>query len=115
MLDIELAIIDYLKELVEWPVVADVPNPRPERFVRIERTGGSDLERYVDQPTVAVQSWAPTRFEASVMAQDVDALLLDMPGEVMNVMSCERNSLYNFPDPDSKQARYQGVYDFVTE
>lgn len=115
MIDIEAEIIAYLSGVLELPIVADVPNPRPERFVLVERTGGSDLEKYVDCPTVAVQSWAPTRFEASTVSRDVDALLLDMPGEVLNVMSCERNSLYNFPDPDSRQARYQGVYEFITE
>lgn len=116
MVDIEGAVIAYLGDalsLDDCTVYAEVPNPRPEKFVTVERTGGSDLEKFVDQPTLAVQSWAPTRYEASELARDVDALLLDMPGEVINVMGCDRNSLYNFPDPDSRQARYQGVYDLV--
>lgn len=113
MVDIEAAIIAYLREF-DYEAFADVPNPRPDYFITVERTGGGDLEKDIDLPTVAVQSWSPTRYEASLLSKDVDALLLDMPGEVEDVMNCERDTLYNFPDPDSKTARYQGVYNFVT-
>lgn len=115
MLDIEAAVISYLSENLDCKAYASVPNPRPERFVTVERTGGrSEEQSAIDFPTVAVQSWDTTRLRAQRLASEVDALMAAMPFEVTNVMHSERNSLYSFPDPDSEQARYQGVYDLVT-
>lgn len=115
MLDIEAAIIGYLSKHLDCPVYADVPNPRPERFVTVERTGGgSMMNGAVDQPTVAIQSWETTRAKAANLAYDVDDFMAFITNEVTNVMGCSLNSLYNFPDPDSRSARYQGIYDLTT-
>lgn len=115
MVDIELEVIRYLTESLDCTAYAEVPNPRPDRFVTVERTGGTQtLMGAVDRPIVAVQSWERTRREAERLSAEVDALMLAMPLDVMNVMGCDRNSLYNFPDPDSGQSRYQGLYELVT-
>lgn len=115
MIDVEEEIIEYLGENLECEAYAEVPNPRPERFVTVERTGGHLTDNgAIDRPTVAVQTWAESRSEAASLAAKVAQLLLVMPYETVNVMRCECNSLYNFPDPDSRQSRYQGIYDLVT-
>lgn len=115
MLDIERAAIEYLDANLACGVYAEVPNPRPLRFVTVERTGGATDERgAVDRPMLAVQSWDQTRFGASTLSQTVDLLMANMPDEVENVCDCDLNSLYNFPDPDSGQPRYQGLYQLVT-
>lgn len=108
-MNVEAAIISHLRE-GGFDAYADVPNPRPAQFVTVERTGGSS--RYgIDRPTVAVQSWAPTRYEASELAAAVDARMESLV-DVPDVTRCARNSMYNYPDEN--QARYQAVYDLVT-
>lgn len=115
MVDIEREIIAYLTERLDCTAYAEVPNPRPDRFVTVERTGGiQDVYGAVDYPTVAVQSWETSRAKAAALAYDVDQLMLEMPIDVTNVMGSDRNSLYNFPDPDSEQSRYQGIYELST-
>lgn len=108
----EAWLVSHLSERLGVPAYAEVPGDRPERFVTVERTGGSS-EPFRDLPTVAVQCWAQTRYEASEMARrSRDACLdyMDEPG----VSRVEVTSMYDFPDPDSRQPRYQLVVELVT-
>lgn len=115
MMDIEATVIAYLTERLDCTAYAEVPNPRPERFVTVERTGGTQtLMGAVDRPSVAVQSWEASRAKAQALASTVDALMLSMPLEVENVFDCDRSGPYNYPDPDSRQSRYQAIYELVT-
>lgn len=91
----------------------DVPKERPDRFLTVERTGGPEGQ-ITGTPTLAIQVWAEHRFEAGDMARLVagvvrSAVVLPWVGRV------GIQSIYNFPDPDSKQARYQIVVELVTK
>lgn len=114
-MDIEEIIARYLGARLDMPVSADVPSGEtyPDRFVTFERTGGSFDEKVIDHSTVAIQCWGESRYDAKNLAYDVDTLLRYMPCIEENVMSADRNSLYNFPDPESRKARYQIVYEFI--
>ncbi|KAA8826844.1 hypothetical protein EMO92_01360 [Bifidobacterium reuteri] len=85
----------------------EVPADRPQRFVTVERVGGNELE-YSSHPTIAVQVWAETRWQASQLATGlVLPRLLDLdtldPIAAVNV-----ESVINFPDPGPPfQPRYQ--------
>lgn len=115
MLDAIAALIPYLEGAVGCPAYARVPRERPDRFVTLQRTGGAaEVHGLIDRPTMAVQSWAPTETEAYDLAAAVDAAMLRAPDHVRNLMSCERNTLHDFPDPDSRLPRYQGLYELVT-
>jgi hypothetical protein len=111
-MDIEEQVVSFL---VTRGFVAstDVPNPRPAKFVTVERTGGGRDNIVVDRPTVAIQSWAKTRKEAADQAYGIDAIIPDMV-EIEDISRVERNSFYNFPDETGNNARYQIVVDFVT-
>ena len=108
-MNVEALIVEHLNQ-GGFKAYADVPANRPAEFVTVERTGGASDA--LDRPTVAVQSWASTRYAASELAIKVDAC---MKGIVMNtdVAKVSRNTLYNYPD-ESGHPRYQAVYDLVT-
>lgn len=111
-MDVEKAIIDYLKSKgIE--AFADVPKPRPAEFVTVERTGGPCDSVRVDRPTVAIQAWAQSRYEASSLMYQIDSHMRDIAVGTNGIMQCKRNSLHNWPD--EKQPRYQAVYDLVTQ
>lgn len=85
----------------------EVPADRPKRFVTIERVGGNELE-YSSHPTIAVQVWAETRWQAAQLATGtllprlLDLDLLD-PIAAVTV-----ESVIDFPDPGPPpQPRYQ--------
>ncbi len=85
----------------------DVPSARPKTFVTVERLGGS-VDQFVDRASLAVQAWESSRARAAALA---DRLVGVVESAVLlpEVAGAEVSTLYNFPDPDSRQARYQLV------
>ena len=110
-MNIETALIEYLKEC-GFDAYANVPVERPEEFVTVERTGGSHDAVAIDRPVVAIQCWASSRLDASILSYNVNSAMLRCDAEGVMKVSC--NSLYNFPDGESGMSRYQAVYDIVT-
>lgn len=93
--------------------VADVPEQRPVSFVTVELTGGpSGL--HLSRPTVAVQCWAPDRAKASDLAYEIAGILKSLATHP-NIGRVDVQSIYNFPDPDSGQPRYQLTVSLVTK
>lgn len=104
-MNIEKEIIQYLSdEMPEIPVYADVPNPRPDTMVSIERTGGVSDSIVIDRPQISIMCWAPSRLEASELAYRVDKIIRDWDN--LHVVDIERSGLFNFPDADGSP-RYQ--------
>lgn len=95
------------------PVSMDVPRNRPTKFVTVERTGGPG-DRFRDFPALAVQAWAGTRLEASELADDLVPILRGL-ANTEHIHRVSVDSVYNFPDPESRQGRYQIVLTLVTK
>lgn len=108
--DIEAAMVAWLNANFGCEAATEVPNPRPKRFVSVERTGGPS-DRFTDSPTVALQCWAPTRAEAADMACRLRDMLPSFVYEA-NIREVGVNSLANFPAADSP--RYQLVVNIRT-
>lgn len=107
----EIAVISYLSDAIpDVNVSADLPNPRPEKAITIERTGGAENSIVLDHPTIAIQCWANTRLEAALLADEVDKAMRvwDNP----SVPDVQRSGKYNFPD-EYGNPRYQLVYDLI--
>ena len=108
---IELTVLNYLSEKLTVPVYMETPEEIPESYVLIAKNGGG-MENQIWSAMFAVQSIAPTLYDAAVLNETVIAAMLAMPDET-EVSKCGLNSDYNFTDPDSKQYRYQAVFDIV--
>lgn len=111
--DIEECLKNWLAEKTGCPCFADVPSDRPEQFITIERTGG-EASLGKDEPLLAVQTWAPTRADASALALRTRNALVLQACEILQILKCNVTSIYNFPDPDSRQARYQLDVELIT-
>lgn len=90
----------------------EVPNPRPERFVSIERTGGGVTGIVLDNPTVAIQCWAPDESRGCRDGVQPSRDMLPSFKYEANVRAVLINSIASFPAPDSP--RYQIVADIKT-
>lgn len=115
MKDIEALLVEYLSETLDIPVAADVPEVMPDEFISLERTGGQFNQMVLDNPSVAIQVWSTSRASAKNRAYEVDRLVRAMTDVYTDVVRADRNSLYNFPDPGAKKARYQIVFDFIIQ
>ena len=108
-MNVEQSLIKLLKAK-KWDAYASVPNPMPSTaFIVVERTGGGSRDK-VDHPMLAVQCWADGRKAAADMADAVRIDLESLTG-TGGFGAVTVQSIYNWPDPQSRRARYQLTVD----
>lgn len=108
---IETIVLDYLSEALSVPVSMEVPEDPPKQFVVIEKTGGGE-KNHIKSATLAIQSIAPSLYEAAVLNEDVKNAMDGIA--VLNAIGrSSLNSDYNFTDTASKRYRYQAVFDLI--
>lgn len=111
--DAETAVIDYLTtQLVGVPVAGKVPNPRPARFVRVERVGGARETRVSDAARFVVEAWAATDAEAAQLLNTTRAHLFDVEGHLFG--ADEYGGPARLPDPLSNMSRYTASFTIRT-
>ena len=116
----EITTID--PSFVDVQVASQVPNPRPEQWVRVQRAGGTMRNRVVDEPLVIVEAWAPSAPRAYALAAAARVVITPVIAElevaaVIHELSrqvtaaghigdvVEVGGLTNLPDPDSRNPR----------
>jgi hypothetical protein len=116
MNNIEKIVYDYLNAegltaYMEFPESDPVPAEVPVNFVVIQKTGSGWRDRLLEA-TLAIQSYAPTQYEASELNL---SLIETMLGIVTRdeVAKITLNSDYEFTDTERKRPRYQAVFDIV--
>lgn len=107
---IELTIKEYLEENLDVPVFLEAPEKAPPIFVVFEKTG-SGKENYLKSSTFAFQSYGPSLYEAAKLNERVKRAVEDLIS-TPEFARVQLNSDYNFTDTETRQYRYQAVYDF---
>ncbi len=91
-------------------VKTKTPNPRPEEFYVVRRTGGPWRDIVTDVPTIVVESWAQDKPTAAAMAQLARGLLHLASGTVVDGVAIYKVDEFSgpgdLPDPLSGQPRY---------
>ena len=108
---IETIVLDYLSSVLPEPCSLEVPERPPALFVVLEKTGSSS-ENYINTASFAVQSYAPSLFEAAELNERVKAAMDDLI-QLPDIFSSDLDSDYNFTDTSTKRYRYQAVYDII--
>jgi hypothetical protein len=106
---IELIVKNYLSTKLEIPIVFEHQKNLPKRFILIQKTSGS-RENFLNSSTIAIQSYAESMFEAAKLNEKIKNLMYDLI-TVDEVSSVDLNSDYNFTDTETKQYRYQAIFD----
>lgn len=106
---IETILFDYLSQTASVPVYMMRPPTPPYKYIILEKTG-STRSNYIDSATIAVQSYAPTLYEAAELNEEAKELMLNAV-ELPEVSSSKLRTDYNFTNTASKQPRYQAVFD----
>lgn len=81
----------------------------PESYVIFEKTSSGKRD-YANSATFAFQSYAPTLYSAAVLNEEVKAAVESMV-ELNEISGIHLNSDYNFTDTETKEYRYQAVFD----
>ncbi len=112
---IERIVLDYLTGHLDVPVYMQEPiNRTPDEvnsFVVIEKTG-SGKENHLCTATIAIQSYAPTLYDAACLNEFVKELMENIT-ELDDVTKSQLNSDYVFNKVSTKQPRYQAVFDLT--
>lgn len=108
---IELLVKQYLDTALDVPVDLEIPEKMPETFVRIEKTGGGEQE-HICTATLAVQSYAPSLYQAAELNEKVKAAMRELI-TLDRVTRVQLNSDYPFYDTARKRRRYQAVFDIT--
>ena len=108
---IEKIVLDYLNNALSVPAYMEKPEIVPERYVLIERTGGS-IENYINKATITLQSYAESLHQAAELNEEVKKAMLEIT-VLPSVGSSELNTDYNFTDTTKKRYRYQAVFDLT--
>lgn len=112
--NVEASLIAWLPDKVGAPAYAQVPDPRPEKFLTVQRTGGNATIG-IDNPVIAVQAWAGSAYDACTLALDVRDLMLLRAVEIPQIRHVDVGAgPYPSPDADSRQQAYQVTFNLVT-
>ena len=106
---IEIIIKNYLDGHLDVPSFLEKSGAMPDTYVLFEKTS-STQSNYLKSATFAFQSYAPSMYQAALLNEKVKdvVLKLDTLAEVSGV---SLNSDYNFTDTETKEYRYQAVFD----
>lgn len=89
------------------PVKTRIPNPRPDTFVRVWRSGGGAVNRVLDEPLITVESFGADDTVAFQNANVARSALLDHSSQITLVRGIsDRSGIYYDPDPVSGSPRY---------
>lgn len=107
---LEEKIRNYLGDTLSVNVYLEVPKAPPDSYVVIQRTGSIGANR-LRTATLAIQSIAQTLCEAAQLNEAVKQAL-DVV-EITDVFGVYLNSDYNFTNTNTKERRYQAVYNIT--
>jgi hypothetical protein len=106
---IEIVIRDFLKNNLKIDVFLEHQKKEPESFVIFEKTS-STKNNQLKATTFAFQSYGKTLYKAC----ELNEKLKEVVEKLINlneIASVKLNSDYNFTDEETKQYRYQAVFE----
>jgi len=113
---IEKIILDWLNGQYQLgnlsaKVYMEKPDNPPGRYVLLEKTAGGEAN-HIASAVVALQSYAPTLYQAAQLNEEVKACMKAMT-QLPEISRCSLNTDYNYSDPEKKKYRYQAVFNLV--
>lgn len=109
---IEKIVINYLRAAglsIGEEVYPEKPVDPPEEYVLVEKTGSGRANR-IDRAMVAVQSISKNSMLRAAQINEEVKDAMDGIVRLAQIFSCGLNSDYNFTNINTKEYRYQAVF-----
>lgn len=109
-LDVEETVIAWLNSILEtgYSASGDKPNPAPETYVLVDRTGGPREAMVLDRASILIEVYNKTsRKGAKDVANNVADRLPELLIYADDITHAEVNSIVNLDDTLSQYHRYQ--------
>ena len=110
---IEATVIGYLSSALQTNnVYAERPIDLPEEYYIIEKTAAGE-ENHIQKDTVAVQSISSVSLlNAATMSKAAEKAMKAIIS-IAGIGKCQLNSAYNFTNPETREYRYQAIFDLT--
>lgn len=108
---IEEIVQNYLSSKLQVAVRMEEETDLQAEYVLIEKTGGGGTS-YIKRATLAIQSYAATRYKAAAINEEVKNAMENIVG-LNEISKCTLNTDYDYTDTTRKKYRYQAVFDIV--
>lgn len=104
---IAMTLLDFLDEDLDIGVYLEQPSDETD-YILIDQTGSSQTN-HITTTTLAIQSYAPSLYEAMVLNDRVKGAM-ERFAQLNEVARVELETDYNFTNTTTKQYRWQAVY-----
>lgn len=108
--DVEEVVVAWLNSVAGagWSASGNVPEPRPESFITVDRTGGPRESMVLDRAEVLIEFYhKSSRTAAKNKANDIADRVVELQGYEHNITRAAVNSVVNLPDLIGQYQRYQ--------
>lgn len=107
--NIETIVIEWLGTVANtYPASGDIPNPRPDKFITVDRTGGPRESMVLDRAEILIEVYdKDSRLDASNQASAIADVLVQLEAYDQNVTHAVVNSVVNLDDIIGQYHRYQ--------
>lgn len=108
---IEATVIGFLSsQLYTNDVYAERPIDLPAEYYIVEKTAAGE-ENHIQKATVAVQSISSVSLlNAATMSKAAEKAMKSITS-IAGIGKCQLNSAYNFTNPETREYRYQAIFD----
>lgn len=106
---IEIVIKQFIDDHLSVPAFLERPEKPPKRYVLIEKTGSGEKNQ-LPSSTFAFQCYGPSLYEAALLNEDLKVAVKAMI-VLDEISKIKLNSDYNYTDTETKEYRYQAVFD----
>ena len=89
-----------------------MPETMSSKCYLIEKTGDTRTD-HINKATITIQSYGESLYEAMSLNELIKNIMLDDLISLDSVAGVKLNSDYNFTDTQTKNYRYQAVFDIV--
>ena len=110
---IEATVIGYLSRALETDhVYAERPAQPPAEYYIVELTSSAE-ENHIQKAMIAIQSISGASLLRAAEMNKATVKAMRQIIQEEDVSNCRLNSAYNFTDTDTRQYRYQAVFDLT--
>lgn len=109
---IEKTVLDYLNASLSAPCYMEVPADEPTTpFVVVEKVG-SGRSNHLGTASFAIQSYAPSLYEAAVLNEQAKTAMFDIIS-LDEISRVELDTDYPYTNTATKSRRYQAIFDLT--
>lgn len=106
--NVETVVIAWLDSITTVPVSGDIPDPRPNQFITVDRTGGPREAMVLDKAEILIEVYDKnSRLDASTLANTIADRIVELEAYSQNITHASINSVVNLNDLIGQYQRYQ--------